>query len=323
MLKYYPFELHTHTYHSDGNMSPRTLIDKAIERGLVGIALTDHNTTSGIDEAYSYAVEKGLILIKGIEWTTFWGHITVLGGRTKIDWRELNLENAEEIFARVNREGDIVVIAHPKRVGYPVCCGCHFLYKIRDYSNIKGFEVWSNAKPSFNKSNHLALEYYDEILSNGNKLACLYGDDWHDERNNRKMYAKTYLGIRGEVNQDSALLAIIEGRTYISTGIELQYSIKSKGEQINIGDNIRTDKISICVELNKDQEYCDKFNITVDKLVVCGSAIEARQETEIINNLARIEDIKINAGYIRLEIEGSAEAGPCKLLITSPIFNEV
>ena len=33
MMIYYPFELHTHTLHSDGNMSPECLVEKALERG--------------------------------------------------------------------------------------------------------------------------------------------------------------------------------------------------------------------------------------------------------------------------------------------------
>ena len=46
-------DLHTHTNASDGTDSPSQLIDKAINRGINILALTDHDTTRGWDEAKS------------------------------------------------------------------------------------------------------------------------------------------------------------------------------------------------------------------------------------------------------------------------------
>ena len=123
MIKFYPFELHTHTKYSDGSMSPRTLVDLAVLRGLTGIAITDHNTTAGVEEVIRYGKQKGLIVIPGIEWTTFYGHITVLGGNTTVDWREINLENINEKARQTVDKGDIINLAHPKREGSPFCSG--------------------------------------------------------------------------------------------------------------------------------------------------------------------------------------------------------
>jgi len=50
LSRYYPFELHCHTNHSDGDMSPAELVQRAVERGLSGIAITDHNTYSAVEE---------------------------------------------------------------------------------------------------------------------------------------------------------------------------------------------------------------------------------------------------------------------------------
>lgn len=46
-------DLHTHSNASDGTDSPSALIDKAISKGLDVIALTDHDTVAGWDEAIS------------------------------------------------------------------------------------------------------------------------------------------------------------------------------------------------------------------------------------------------------------------------------
>ena len=44
-------DLHTHSNKSDGSLSPAELVQHAAGQGLSAIALTDHDTTDGIDEA--------------------------------------------------------------------------------------------------------------------------------------------------------------------------------------------------------------------------------------------------------------------------------
>ena len=65
-------DLHTHSTYSDGTFSVKELIDRAHEKGLAAIALTDHDTVDGIDEAIEYAAEEypDLEVIPGIEFST-------------------------------------------------------------------------------------------------------------------------------------------------------------------------------------------------------------------------------------------------------------
>lgn len=59
-------DLHTHSTASDGTDSPTELVHAAAEAGLSVVALTDHDTTSGWDEAAS-ALPPGLTLVRGME----------------------------------------------------------------------------------------------------------------------------------------------------------------------------------------------------------------------------------------------------------------
>jgi len=61
------FDLHTHSTASDGMLPPREVVALAAERGLAGIALTDHDTTDGIAEARGMAASLGIELIAGVE----------------------------------------------------------------------------------------------------------------------------------------------------------------------------------------------------------------------------------------------------------------
>ncbi len=60
-------DLHNHSTASDGEYSPSELVLNAREAGLRAIALTDHDTISGIDEAMQAGIDAGIQVIPGIE----------------------------------------------------------------------------------------------------------------------------------------------------------------------------------------------------------------------------------------------------------------
>jgi predicted metal-dependent phosphoesterase TrpH len=62
-------DLHTHSNESDGTNTISQNVALAAERGLGGIAVTDHDTTAGYGEAERAATEAGLVWIPGIEFS--------------------------------------------------------------------------------------------------------------------------------------------------------------------------------------------------------------------------------------------------------------
>ena len=74
-------DLHTHSTASDGIYSPTELLQRAREIGLRVLALTDHDTTGGLDEAIEAANALDMELIPGIEINTdvAGGEVHVLG----------------------------------------------------------------------------------------------------------------------------------------------------------------------------------------------------------------------------------------------------
>ncbi len=63
-------DLHVHSNRSDGSMTPKELVDYAVQKGLRAMALTDHDTVDGIDEILEYAQDKPVEIIPGIEYST-------------------------------------------------------------------------------------------------------------------------------------------------------------------------------------------------------------------------------------------------------------
>jgi hypothetical protein len=60
-------DLHTHTDRSDGTFTPAELVRLAAERGLDVVAVTDHDTTEGLEEAIAAGSEAGIEVVSGVE----------------------------------------------------------------------------------------------------------------------------------------------------------------------------------------------------------------------------------------------------------------
>lgn len=70
-------DLHCHSTASDGVLPPSMVVARAHARGVRLLALTDHDTLEGLDEARATADELGLQLVTGIELSCQWGGATI------------------------------------------------------------------------------------------------------------------------------------------------------------------------------------------------------------------------------------------------------
>jgi predicted metal-dependent phosphoesterase TrpH len=70
------YDLHSHSTASDGELSPEALVLRAKDNGVSHLALTDHDTISGLAEAQITADKVDLTLINGIEFSCSWNKKT-------------------------------------------------------------------------------------------------------------------------------------------------------------------------------------------------------------------------------------------------------
>ncbi|MES9903284.1 MAG: PHP domain-containing protein [Sedimenticola sp.] len=111
------YDLHTHSTASDGTLTPKDLVSRAVGVGIEVLALTDHDTTDGLSEAAVAAERSGLRLISGIELSVTWNkqviHLIGLGFDPANEGlvtglkglREFRQWRAEEIGKRLEKEG--------------------------------------------------------------------------------------------------------------------------------------------------------------------------------------------------------------------------
>jgi 3',5'-nucleoside bisphosphate phosphatase len=111
-------ELHSHTTCSDGSLSPADLVQYAVKQGVRALAITDHDTMAGWDEAQATATPLNLEIIPGLELST------VCNGRSMHilgfypDAEKLREPLQERVEGRKRRA--IAMAAKLAALGYPI-----------------------------------------------------------------------------------------------------------------------------------------------------------------------------------------------------------
>ena len=103
-------DLHMHSNHSDGSDPPARVVERAVEAELDAIALTDHDTTSGVPEALEAAQESGIECLTGSEISAHFGRreIHILGLGINIASTELQTALESQALARLDRARKMV-----------------------------------------------------------------------------------------------------------------------------------------------------------------------------------------------------------------------
>lgn len=113
-------DLHIHTTASDGLLSPAEVVRVALEKGLSAIAITDHDTTDGLDEALAAARGHELEVIPGIELSAEQGsrEVHILG--YYVNHRDRDLQEKLEVLRRARRERARKMVGKLAGMGLPV-----------------------------------------------------------------------------------------------------------------------------------------------------------------------------------------------------------
>lgn len=320
-IQYRPFETHCHTRHSDGRFSVEELLRRAEEYGYAGIFLTDHNTQSGVREAERLGKGSPFVM-PGIEWTTFYGHLLVLGGSRYVDWRFVTPDSIDEALREIRESGGIAGIAHPFEVGAPLSCGSAWEFHVTRWDLLHYIEVWSGESPHTRAKNRLALPFYDQLLSRGYRLAVTAGRDWHGpDQGRRPILAATYLGLReGLPSREHTAEAMRHGRTYITLGPELAFTLTQGDRLLGLGDTASPDEAEIRVTAAPGKPGAvwseNKAEVLELRLVENGRITAVSPPgVPVLRTAAALE-----RGWIRAEAWGLLEGKEQRLALTSPIY---
>jgi predicted metal-dependent phosphoesterase TrpH len=151
-------DLHVHTTGSnDGFIEPEQLPFIVKERGLDGVAITNH-------DVFTEVAASGVIVIPGIEVSTREGHIIGLGVSGPI----ATGKPADETISMIHRAGGVVIIPHP----FDLVSPCVNLSKLR--SKPEAIEVINSDALFFHLSTKLAKRAAERL-----RLPMVAGSDSH------------------------------------------------------------------------------------------------------------------------------------------------
>lgn len=327
-MRKYPVELHTHTQHSDGQFKVSELCQEAKSLGYKAIAITDHNTYAGYEEVKSLGCgdDLDLVILEGIEWTTFYGHFLVHGPAPKLDWTSVDLENIEEVLQELNQEDTVVTIAHPFDVGSPICTGCAWEYDISDFNLVDQIEVWNSDKPHLSTSNYRAYNYWLDKLNAGYRVGVTCGRDWHGHSDDNDQVGINYLLIKDDLTQENLLEAMKRGQSFITLGPLVDWTVEADqtyltGQEIP-SKSLENFKLSIQVSPPELAHLeADNYQDLIIKVFNNDQCIfEDNQKGAVKEVTYEVSQVDIQPGYLRVEVRGHFKGDPAIISLTNPIY---
>lgn len=187
---WYRGDLHMHDAHSDGSCNSQRgkrvpcplfrTVQAAAESGLDFIAVTDHNTVShfgALRELQPY-FDK-LLLLPGVEITTFRGHANIFGARRFVDFRlgSPSVPSIRDLERNVAAAGAIMSINHPALPSGELCMGCGWTWKDTEWRGVTAVEAVNGTT---SEGPLAGIPYWYARLNEGHRLTGIGGSDNHD-----------------------------------------------------------------------------------------------------------------------------------------------
>jgi hypothetical protein len=234
--RWYRGDLHMHTCHSDGTVESQggtrvpgpvyRTVEAAAAKGVDFIAVTDHNAVShhhSLRELQPY-FDK-LLLIPGVEVTTFQGHAGVLGAVGFVEFRltSPHLPRIGDLLDVVERQHGLFAINHPALPSNEYCMGCGWTTPGTDYARVAAVEVVNGgaaaAQGGTADGPFSGVPFWEARLNEGHRPTAIGGSDNHkpdaDPIKASAVGAPTTVVWAENLSERAILDAIRAGRVFV------------------------------------------------------------------------------------------------------------
>lgn len=328
---WYQGDFHTHTGHSDafgchdtnGNRSPcqaYQVAEAAQKNGLDFVSINDHNTTSHHqDMLVIQPTFPDLLLLRGQEVTTFYGHANVIGTSMPVDFRVgFEGRNYHHIQQQSDSLGSLFVIAHPGRETGPSCTGCGWSADSTNYGLLKVVEIVNGT----NVENEIAgIPFWHDLLNQGYRITGIGGSDDHGGGfGNAQPGTPTTVVWADGLSEKSLIDGVQSGKVYIKTRQSSDPDISFYAEQNNkrfeMGDLISIENSSSAITFSLITDSQDDLTA---EWIMNGETVDVREMPEDLEN-GKIKFTHVlekpEPGWIRLNLRLNGEI----TTIANPIY---
>lgn len=256
---WYRGDLHMHSGHSDGSCASRsgkqrapcplflTLVSAA-ERGLDFIAITEHNTVSHLGElAANQSYFDDLLVIPGMEVTTFQGHANAFGVREPVDFRvgSADVPDWNVLLTALATRKIVISINHPKAPSGEACMGCAWLpQRPADLSRVQAVEVVNG---SYVEGPTAGWVFWHEQLQKGYRLTGIGGSDTHDVTlengpSPKGIGVPTTVVYASALSEAAILKGVRSGNVFVDTAgmrdRSVEFSASASGAHVAMGGEL-------------------------------------------------------------------------------------
>jgi hypothetical protein len=203
----YKGQLHLHTNHSDGVLSPEKMITIYKEAGYDFIAFTDHDKVTIVPKAY------GVLIIPGIEISSPRGHVSAIMSQSL-----LTSNSAKDMIKEVMAMNGILSLCHPNLQN-------ESLFLDNESDNIQSYkiiEVYNAVAEHLKIGSGNAEDKWDMLLSKGLRIFGVAVDDAHTL--SHVNYAWVYVNA-DSLSVEDIIQALRTGNFIATTGPDLTITV--------------------------------------------------------------------------------------------------
>ncbi|HEY4222708.1 MAG TPA: CehA/McbA family metallohydrolase [Myxococcota bacterium] len=214
-------DFHVHSEDS-GDARPRLdeIAQFALGKGLDFVVITDHNTAAQVDRLVD-AQERNpeILLLPGVEFTTYGGHATGFGATHYVDHRIGH--DGRTVQAAVDEfgaQGALFSINHPMLDIGTICIGCAWKHDAPKRGTFHGVEIETGAYSEAGRLfSDATLQFWESLLDAGNHLAALGGSDDHQagQGGSKGIGSPCTLVFADNLSEEALKKGILDSRTMV------------------------------------------------------------------------------------------------------------
>jgi len=317
--RWYAGDFHVHSRESgDASPSIDEVLTFAESRGLDFVMLSEHNTTSQLElYAAAQARHPTVLLVPGIEVTTYQGHAMALGGTAWIDHR-LGFEGRtmDAMIADAHASGALFSINHPALAIGDLCIGCGWMADA-DLAELDALEIQTGAYSVTGRLFYRTAEtMWEDLVLAGHHVTAIGGSDDHRAgtgtgRFDSPIGSPTTMVFADELSVAAIVEGVRHGRTVVKLeGPEDPMLELRSSELAPSSDTIVADRTSLVVRVT-DAMLGGTLRIVRDGAIV--------MSVEVTGELFEHEETLI-AGSAESAIRAELVIGGQPRVVTSHVF---
>ena len=245
--RWYAGDFHVHTIQSDGTPTMREALEFADGIGLDFIMLSEHNTNSGLTLYGSLQPDfPTLLMIPGLEWTTYSGHAHTIGA---VDWVDQKVGvrgvTVEGAIQATQDQGAIFSIDHPTVPGGDICIGCPWELEV-DPTLVEGVEVQGGIWD--------AIDFWEQMCAEGSHATAVGGSDDHKAgQGSGVLYSPigvpTTMVFAERLSVDAILEGVRAGRTVVKVNSIDDPMLETELSGERVGNTVFADTAALSVRV--------------------------------------------------------------------------